>query len=122
MAEHLENISARRYGVFMRYAALAIFSDGTTREAVTSDEAVWAETTPAAARKWYWKLTAEEQARCTRVAISAYVQTERHPWQAYDGPTVVFAPKEAWRQVAGPIAAHGVVSDGGAVSMPDLEY
>src|SRR6185312_15669758 len=104
-----------------RYRATAVFEDGSWRQDATSEEGVWAESAPAAARKWYWKLTGDERARCVVVAISAYIQTERYPWQAYDGETVAFAPKDGWRQVGGPILTAGKVGADGEVHMPDPE-
>ena len=100
----------------MRYRALACFDDGSERGDETSAEGVWAETAPAAARKWYWKLTAAERENCLLVIVSAYIKEEPYPWPAYEGPTVAFAPREQWRQVGGPVAPHGKIGEGGEVS------
>lgn len=101
----------------MRYSATAIFDDGSSRQDTTSAEGVWAETTIGASRKWYWKLTDDERARCARVVISAYIQTERFPWQAYAGPQVAFAPRERFREAEAPPVSAGQIGANGEVRL-----
>ena len=73
----------------MRFNALARFADQST---VTTDAVndLFAVSPSSAARKWFWRLSADDRARCVEVTVSAWVLTHRVPWAAYDGPAVTF--------------------------------
>ena len=75
----------------MRFTALARFSDGSTRTTTDDPDSLFAVDAPSACRKWFWRLSEAERARCVEVAVSLWPLEHRMAWQAYGGPPVTRA-------------------------------
>jgi len=78
----------------MRYQVAAVFGRPVAGEiaraaADTEAERVYADTPESAARKWLWKLSAEERAATERLVISAPAVGYK-AYEVYRGPSIEF--------------------------------
>ena len=75
----------------MRFTALAHFTDGSIKTTAHDPVSLFAVDAAGACRKWFWRLSEADRARCVEVTVSAWQLTHRAAWEAYSGPPVTRA-------------------------------
>ena len=75
----------------MRFAALARFSDGSVKTTADDPDSLFAVGAASGCRKWFWRLSEAERARCVEVTVFAWPIEDRVAWEAYSGPPVTRA-------------------------------